>query len=115
MWAIQTTDVFDTWFDALDDTDRTNVLAALMVLRDQGPRLSRPYADTVYGSVHTNMKALRIQSKGKPLRALCAFGPQRTGIILCAGNKVSAEKRFYTTMIPLADRLFSEHLAQLNR
>ena len=42
MWAIQTTDVFDAWFDALDDADRTNVLAALMVLRDRGPRLSRP-------------------------------------------------------------------------
>ena len=48
MWAIQTTDVFDTWFDALDDTDRTNVLVALMVLRDRGPRLSRPYADIAY-------------------------------------------------------------------
>ncbi|EHM0480275.1 diaminopimelate decarboxylase, partial [Vibrio parahaemolyticus] len=27
MWVIETTDTFDEWFDALDDTDRANVLA----------------------------------------------------------------------------------------
>ncbi|EHX3959640.1 diaminopimelate decarboxylase, partial [Vibrio parahaemolyticus] len=25
MWVIETTDTFDEWFDALDDTDRANV------------------------------------------------------------------------------------------
>ncbi len=51
MWVIETTDTFDEWFDALDDTDRANVLASMMVLRDRGPMLSRPYADTVNGSI----------------------------------------------------------------
>ena len=36
MWAIETTDVFDKWFDALDETDRINVLASLLVLRQKG-------------------------------------------------------------------------------
>ena len=31
--------------------------------------LARPYADTVYGSCFSNMKELRIQSKGIPIRA----------------------------------------------
>ena len=53
MWAIQTTDVFDAWFDALDDADRTNVLAALMVLRDRGPRLSRP--EVISKNSHTTL------------------------------------------------------------
>jgi hypothetical protein len=42
MWAIQTTDTFDNWFDAQNDADRANVLAALLVLQERGPMLSRP-------------------------------------------------------------------------
>lgn len=88
MWAIKTTDRFDDWFTSLKDSERASVLAALLVLRERGPGLSRPYADTLKGSRHSNMKELRIQSKGDPLRAFFAFDPNRTGIVLCAGNKV---------------------------
>lgn len=112
MWDIQTTDRFDEWFDALDDTDRENVIAILIVLRQKGPLLSRPYADTVNGSVHKNMKELRIQSKGDPIRAFFAFDPDRTAILLCAGKKTGREKRFYEEMIPIADQEFSAHLSK---
>lgn len=110
MWKIQTTDLFDEWFDALDDTDRTNVLASMMVLQARGPMLPRPYADTVHGSAYSNMKELRVQSKGEPIRAFFAFDPERSGIVLCAGHKTGKEKRFYQTMIPIADREFAAHL-----
>jgi len=73
MWSIETTDRFDQWFDALDDTDRISVLASMMVLRETGPMLSRPYADTINGSCHSNMKELRIQSKGDPIRVFFAL------------------------------------------
>lgn len=42
MWSIETTDTFDIWFDTLDDIDRTNVLASMIVLQEKGPMLSRP-------------------------------------------------------------------------
>jgi len=113
MWTIETTDTFDVWFDALDDTDRENVLASLMVLKERGPMLARPYADTVKGSRHSNMKELRVQSKGDPIRAFFAFDPIRKGIVLCAGNKAGDEKRFYEVMIPIADREFTAHLKKL--
>ena len=115
MWAIQTTDIFDQWYESLDDTDRGNVLASLLVLRQIGPQLGRPHADTVNGSCHRNMKELRIQSKGKPLRAFFAFDPERKGIVLCAGNKAKKDKRFYEEMIPIADREFTAHLETLKR
>lgn len=115
MWVVETTDTFDAWFDALDDTDRASVLAALIVLRERGPVPPRPYADTVNGSRHNNMKELRIQSKGDPLRAFFAFDPERKGILLCAGHKAKDEKRFYEVMIPIADREFTAHLAKLNK
>lgn len=110
MWKIETTDVFDSWFSTLNDRDRAYVLAALIVLREKGPMLSRPYAHTVKGSRYSNMKELRIQSGGMPIRAFFAFDPHRTGILLCAGNKSGNEKRFYDEMIPLADREFTKYL-----
>ena len=42
MWTIKTTDTFDRWFASLNDTDRVSVLAALLVLREKGPGLTRP-------------------------------------------------------------------------
>lgn len=113
MWNIETTDTFDEWLDSLDDTDRANTLASMLVLRERGPTLSRPYADTVKGSFYSNMKELRVQSKGDPIRAFFAFDPKRKGILLCAGNKTGNEKRFYEIMLPLADREFAAHLEKL--
>ena len=59
------------------------------------------------------MKELRIQSKGKPLRAFFAFDPKRKAVLLCAGNKTGNEKRFYKLMIPLADKEYETHLDNL--
>ena len=115
MWQVETTDVFDEWFDALDDEDRINVLAAMIVLQERGPMLSRPYADTVNGSCHGNMKELRVQSKGDPIRAFFAFDPKRRGILLCGGNKTGKDKRFYNEMLPIADREFTAHLEKLKK
>jgi hypothetical protein len=110
VWIINTTEKFDRWFNQLDDVEQANVLALLIVLKDKGPALSRPYADTVNHSCHRNMKELRIQSKGDPIRAFFAFDPLRRGIVLCAGNKVGNEKRFYDVMIPVADSEYTRHL-----
>ena len=111
---IKTTEWFDRWFTLLNDSDRAYVLAALMVLRAKGPGLGRPYADTLKGSAYGNMKELRIQSRGDPIRAFFAFDPNRTAIVLCAGNKVGNEKRFYREMLPVADREFTHWLKSFN-
>ena len=113
MWDIITTNKFDEWFDCLNDADRTNVIAGMLLLREKGPHLSRPFADTVVGSEYSNMKELRIQSKGYPLRAFFAFDPERKGILLCAGNKVGDEKRFYKRMVPFADKEYRNHLSSI--
>ncbi|MGM0564995.1 MAG: type II toxin-antitoxin system RelE/ParE family toxin [Pseudomonadota bacterium] len=115
MWEIRTTDIFDEWFDGLNDVARENVIAAMMVLRELGPTLPRPYADTVKGSEHKNMKELRVQSRGNPIRAFFAFDPHRTGVLLCAGEKAGNNKRFYKELIPVADREFKAHLERLRQ
>ena len=110
MWKIKTTDRFDWWYSALQDKERACVLAALMVLREKGPALPRPWVDTVKGSRYNNMKELRIQHCGKPIRAFFAFDPQRTAILLCAARKAGNEKRFYNVMIAIADRELTVYL-----
>ena len=113
MWSIEQTETFEEWYFSLPEADRENVLTSILLLRERGPMLSRPYADTVYGSKYTNMKELRIQSLGRPIRAFFAFDPQRTGIILCAGDKGGNDKRFYDEMIPVADKEYAAHLENL--
>ena len=113
MWSIEQTETFEEWYFSLPEADRENVLTSILLLRERGPMLSRPYADTVYGSKYTNMKELCIQSLGRPIRAFFAFDPQRTGIILCAGDKGGNDKRFYDEMIPVADKEYAAHLETL--
>ncbi|MCV5004045.1 type II toxin-antitoxin system RelE/ParE family toxin, partial [Escherichia coli] len=68
---------------------------------------------TVKDSTFQNMKELRVQHHGLPIRACFAFDPLRKAIVLCVGNKDGMnEKRFYKEMITLADREFSQHLTK---
>lgn len=60
------------------------------------------------------MRELRTQSSGRPLRTLYAFNPLRTAILLIAGNK-TGDDRWYERIVPIADRLFEEHLEELRR
>lgn len=110
MWLLKTTDRFDWWFSTLQDHERAAVLGSLLVLRARGPELPRPRADSIQGSRYSNMKELRVQCRGKPIRIFFAFDPQRTGVLLCAGGKTGNEKRFYREMIPIADREFTDYL-----
>lgn len=111
MWDIETTEAFDEWFKTQSQALREDVLTAMHILSEYGPQLGRPFADTVYGSDFSNMKELRIQHQGKPIRAFFAFDPSRFGIVLCAGDKTGLnEKKFYKDMIKLADTEYRKHL-----
>ena len=49
---------------------------------------------------------------GKPYRVLYAFDPMRCAILLIGGNK-SGNKRWYNKHISIADKLYKEHLEEL--
>ena len=112
MWTVITTELFNEWFEQQEESVQEKVLAALVVLQQNGPSLGRPLVDTVYDSKFTNMKELRIQHRGKPLRAFFAFDPLRQAIVFCIGNK-GGKKRFYTEMLAIADQQYELHLATL--
>jgi hypothetical protein len=114
MWEVEYTDEFGAWWDQLDVNEQESVAASVELLRQMGPNLPRPHADTLKGSRHSNMKELRTQHEGRPLRTLFAFDPRRCAILLIGGDK-SGDGRFYERMIPLADDLYDLHLETLRR
>lgn len=112
MWEVETTELFDEWFAEQSEALQDEVLAALKILSELGPHLGRPQVDTVKGSKFANMKELRVQFAGNPIRAFLRL-TQRKALVLCAGDKTGLnEKRFYKNMIKLADAEFSKHLAK---
>ncbi|MEO9170384.1 MAG: type II toxin-antitoxin system RelE/ParE family toxin [Candidatus Baltobacteraceae bacterium] len=111
-WDVEFTDQFGEWWDALDEDAQTSINAIVLVLEQLGPALTRPYADTVKGSRHTNMRELRVQHQGHPFRLLYAFDPRRTAIILVGGDK-GGDDRWYDVYIPIADKLYDEHMQQI--
>lgn len=88
MWDVITTDKFDEWYNCLGDADKVNVLAGIILLKDKGPSLPKPYAYTAKGSKYPNMQELRVQSKGKPLRAFFTIDPIRKAVQIFAGNSL---------------------------
>ena len=112
MWEIEYTDEFEKWWDSLTTIEQEELTASIGLLEQIGPNLGRPHCDTINDSNHKNMKELRTQVKGSPLRTFFAFDPRRCAILLIGGDK-TGETRFYEKMIPLADKLFTQHLKDL--
>jgi hypothetical protein len=107
-WEIVIHPIVRQWLDSLRRSDYKKVFTALEALEEQGPNLGRPFADQVKNSRFKNMKELR--PRGKNLRLLFAFDPNRKAIILVAGDKTNNWIRWYEQNIPIADQRFSEHL-----
>ena len=113
-WSVEFHPACEEWAGRLDPSDAEALLAAIRVLRDQGPTLGRPLVDTVKGSRHNNMKELRPGSTGRTeIRVLFAFDLERMAILLVGGDKSGDWKGWYDTNIPVADDRFDEHQAKL--
>lgn len=111
-WEVEFTDEFDEWWNSLNEAEQEDVTASVMLLRERGPALSRPHVDLVTNSEHPNMKELRTQHKGRPYRTL--FDPRRVAILLIGGDKTGKD-RWYAEFVPRADRIYSEHLRQIEK
>ena len=66
------------------------------------------------GSKHSHMRELRVQSGGHPMRVFYAFDPRRSAILLIGGDKTGND-RVYRDYIPVADKLYDEHLEELRK
>ena len=113
-WGIEYTEEFERWWDTLSEYEQESVAVSVGLLEIMGPNLPRPHSDTVKGSRFNNMKELRTQHAGKPYRTLYAFDPGRTAILLIGGNK-TGDNDWYQKYIPIADRLYADHLEELKK
>ncbi|HUZ77218.1 MAG TPA: type II toxin-antitoxin system RelE/ParE family toxin [Chloroflexota bacterium] len=112
-WEVEATDEFGSWYLDLAQAEQSAINAVVDLLDERGPALGRPYADTIAGSRHANMKELR-PPEGN-IRILFAFDPRRMAILLLGGDKTNEWVAWYRRMIPVADGMYDEHLEDLRR
>lgn len=111
---IEFTDEFRGWWDGLDEDEQTRVRASIELLRQYGVTLAFPHSSGIAMSGHAHLRELRVQCDGDPYRVLYAFNPLRTAILLLGGDK-TGDERWYEVNVPIADRLYDEHLAELKK
>ena len=111
-WNVEYTNEFGDWWTELAESEQEDVTAVGELLMEHGPSLPFPYSSAVVGSRHGQMRELRVQSDGRPLRVFYAFDPRRSAILLIGGDK-TGDDRFYRRYVPLADKLYDEHLREL--
>jgi hypothetical protein len=111
-WKIEFTEVFEVWWNDLSADQQAEIDAKVDLLEERGPTLSRPHADRIESSRHSNMKELRGKVDERHLRVLFAFDPSRTALLLLDGDKTD-DPAWYDKFVPIADDLFDQHLKEI--
>ena len=83
-------------------------------LMEFGPALGFPHSSKVTSSRYPQMRELRTQSAGRPCGRSMRSTRFRTAVLLIAGDK-TGDDRWYDKFVPVADRLFEEHLNELKK
>jgi hypothetical protein len=101
-WEIEASDEFLTWYLDLAYDESRSVNFSVELLGESGPALGRPHVDTLKGSRIPNLKELRVQHRGKPIRILFVFDPRRVGYLILGGDK-TGDSDWYHRFIPVAE------------
>jgi hypothetical protein len=113
-WQILFHDDFLPEFNKFNEEVQNELLAIANRLKEKGPRLKRPFVDTLKGSKYNNMKEIRFNADDGVWRVAFAFDPQRNAILLVGGDKSGiSQKLFYKTLIKKADSRYQQYLNKL--
>lgn len=117
-WAIVLVAEVAAWFDQLCQDDwgsACQVEDAIDMLAREGPTLGRPLVDRISGATGHHLKELRPGSTGSSeIRMLFAFDPVRRAVLLVAGDKSGDWRHWYDANIPLAEKRYAAHLAEID-
>lgn len=113
-YIVEYTDEFGKVWAEMTEAQQEDISAAVSLLEARGPALPFPWSSKIAGSRHGHMRELRVQSGGRPIRIFYAFDPRRAAILLIGGDKTGND-RFYEDYVPVADRLYDAHLAELKQ
>lgn len=62
------------------------------------------------------MRELRVQHAGQPYRIFYCFDPRQIAVLLIGDKKTGVnDKDWYKRFVPIADRLYREHLEALEK
>lgn len=95
------------------EEEQDSIRDILALLRERGPLLRRPYADTLQGSKLVNLKELRIQHQGCPYRVIFIFDPRRIALLLIGGDK-TGNGRWYEEFVPKAEQIYAQFLKEIS-
>ena len=115
MWNVGSSDEYDAWFLTLDEECKEAVLQRVLLLRQYGPNLPRPYADVLHGSKKLkNLKELRNQTKKHILRVAYYFDTDRKAFLLTGGDKKGKDQdKFYKDLIAESEVIVEKHEKEL--
>ena len=110
------TDEFNQWWHTLTRHEQRALGSRLSRLRVYGMTLPRKYSKTVdvRDRDRVEMRELRVQVDGRPLRALYVFDPSLKAVVLLGGDK-TGDDDFYTRNIPRAYDLYDAYRTRSER
>ncbi|MFZ0802653.1 MAG: type II toxin-antitoxin system RelE/ParE family toxin [Terriglobales bacterium] len=111
-WEVEFSNEFGRWWDGLDASEQKSVDFTVTLLQQVGPTLRMPHSSSIETSRHAHMRELRVQHEGRPYRILYAFDPRRTAILLIGADKTGND-RWYEEFVPRADKIYDQHLRDL--
>jgi hypothetical protein len=111
-WEVEYVDEFEDWWEILTEAEQEDIASVVGLLEIFGPNLKYPHSSVINSAKFSHMRELRIQHKGRPYRILYAFDPRRIAILLIGGDKTGKDN-WYEKVIPIADKLYQEHLVSL--
>lgn len=112
-WDVEITDQTTEWYRSLTEDEQDAVEVAVQMLEAHRPGLGRPWVDSIKGSRVHNLKELR--PKAGSIRILFVFDPRRMAILLVGGDKTDQWDEWYRDNVPVAERLYDEHLTEIGR
>lgn len=93
-WIVKFDKFFEPEFEQLEVAIQDELLANMALVQTFGHQLGRPRVDTLNNSKHANMKELRFDANDGVWRVAFAFDPERSAVVLVAGDKAGiSEKR----------------------
>jgi hypothetical protein len=111
MHEVVGTDEFADWYRSLTEQEEAEVANAVGKLETLGLRLGEPHCSAIKGASFA-LRELRCRSGSSPLRTFYAYDPRRDAVLIIGGDK-SGDPKFYDRMIPRAESIWNEYIAEL--
>ncbi|MBI2944300.1 MAG: type II toxin-antitoxin system RelE/ParE family toxin [Candidatus Wallbacteria bacterium] len=110
MVDVYATDEMLAWYRELTVSEANAVDRSVRLLAEMGVALEHPHSSSIKSSRYP-LRELRATAGHSELRVIYAFDPRRDAALIIGGNK-SGNARFYDQIVPVAEKIWEEYLAE---